>query len=165
MSRRRLGQVGTVLGLGLFLGGLGFALSLLYEAGVPLAVCLIGGVLVSAAGTVLSGHPVEDAGDLAPGSEPGTEQRSSFGDLHTLQARLAGAGSDPERFEERVRRPLADLTAERLRQRHDLDWLAQPSQARETLDPLLWALLTAPSGRFVASRAQVETWVTAIERL
>lgn len=163
MSRGRRGQLATVLGLGLLLGGAGFALSLLYEAGVPLTVCLIGGVVVYAGGTVLADHPVEDAGDLAPRSEPGTEQRSSFGDLHTLQSRLAGAGTDSERFEDRVRRPLADLTAERLRQRHDLDWLAQPSRARERLDPLLWALLTAPSGQFVASRAQVEAWVTAIE--
>lgn len=157
--------VAAVVFLGLLVGGFGVALSLLYDAGVPIAVCLVGGVLVYAGGTVLSRLPVEDAGDMAPKSQPGVEQRSSFGDLHTMQTRLAGAGSDDDRFEDRIRRPLADLTAERLRQRHDIDWLAQSERARGVLDDVLWQLLTAPTGRFRAGREQAETWVSAIERL
>lgn len=161
----RLAGAATVLLGGLGLGGLGLVLSLLYDAGVPVAVCLAGGVLVSAGAAALTGLPTEDTGDMTPDSQPGTEQRSSFGDLHTLQTRLASAGEDTERFEDRVRRPLADLTAELLRQRHRLDWRARPDEARAVLGTVLWPLLTAPRGRFPASRQQAQDWVAAVEQL
>lgn len=154
----------AVVLLGLVLGGLGLVVSLLYGAGVPILVCLAAGVLICAGGAALSALPTEDASALAPDSEPGLAQLASFGDLHTLRNRFIGADDVP-RFEDRVRRPLADLAAARLRQRHGLDWLAEPRRARELLDPLLWRLLTAPSGQFEPSSAQVETWVTAIEQL
>ncbi|MBA3419396.1 MAG: hypothetical protein ACR2KO_06615 [Geodermatophilaceae bacterium] len=157
-------RLATAALLGLVLGGVGVALSLLYDAGVPIAVCLVGGMVICGGASVLSGLPTEDSGDLAPDSEPATVQRSSFGDLHTVQTRFAGA-ADPERFEDRVRRPLADLAAERLRQRRSIDWRAQPDRAQESLDPVLWQLLTAPRGRFPASRDQAESWIQAIERL
>ncbi len=155
----------AVVFLGLAVGGLGLALSLLYETGVPITVCLVGGVLISAGGSALSRLPLEDAGELAPRSEPGREQRSSFGDLHTVQARVAAAMDDNDRFEDRVRRPLAQLTAELLLQRHDVDWLVEPDRARAILDPLLWQLLVTPGGRFAADRGQVEVWLQTVERL
>lgn len=157
--------VAVVLVLGLLGGGLAFGLSLLYDAGVPITVCLVGGVLICGGGWALSGQSTEDVGELAPRSEPGREQRSSFGDLHTVQARFAAAIGDTDRFEDRVRRPLAQLTAERLRQRHHIDWLDQPDRARAILDPQLWQLLTAPGGRCAPTVEQTRIWVSAIERL
>ncbi len=165
MTGRRALQWATAIVVGLLLGGLAFVLSLLYDAGVPLPVCLVGGFVVYAGGAALSRLPTDDVGDLAPASQPGAEQRASFGDLQTLQSRLAGVGLDAGRFEDRVRRPLADLTAERLQQRHDVDWLAEPRRARAVLDPQLWQLLAAPSGRFEPGAAQIEQWVAALERL
>ncbi|MBA2390745.1 MAG: hypothetical protein H0V67_10875 [Geodermatophilaceae bacterium] len=162
---RKLAAAATVVFLGLVLGGLGFVVSLLYDAGMPIAVCMVGGVVLCAAGTALSRLPVEDAGDLAPDSEPGAEQRSSFGDLHTLQSRFVGAVGDTERFEDRVRRPLAELAAERLRQLHRVDHRAQPERAQQLVHPVVWELLTAPRGAFPASRAQTEAWTEAIEKL
>lgn len=161
----RAATVATVAALGLGLGGLGLVVSLLYDAGVPIAVCLVAGVLLAAGAAVLSALPVEDTGELAPRSQPITQQRSPFGDLHTLQNRFAGSSGDADRFEDRVRRPLAELATERLQQRHGVDWRAQPDLARELLDPGVWALLTGPSGQFPASRAQAEAWVQAVERL
>ncbi len=165
MNPSRAAKVATVVLVGLVLGGLGFVLSLLYDVGVPLAVCLVTGVLICAGGTALADLPREDAGDLAPGSEPVAQQRSSFGDLHALQSRFAAADGDAARFEDRVRRPLADLAVERLRTRQGSDDRIGPEGAQAHLDPVIWQLLTAPAGSFPARPEQAAVWVHAIESL
>lgn len=164
-SHSRLATVASVVLVGLIIGGLGLGLSLLYGLGVPIAVCLLGGILLSAAGAALCRLPAEDTGELAPDSAPATGQRASFGDLRTVQTRFAGSDGDIERFEDRVRRPLAELTAELLRQRHHIDWRAQPGRAQDALGPVLWQLVTTSKGQFPASREQADAWIQAIEAL
>ena len=61
---------------------------------------------------------------------------------------------------------LRELTAERLRSRHDVDLDAEPDRAEQLLDPDLWRYLTtAPTGTRRRSRALLHTAIEGIEKL
>ncbi|CAN5133837.1 hypothetical protein BH20ACT5_BH20ACT5_23120 [soil metagenome] len=150
---------------GLLLGGLGYGLSLLYAAGVPLVVCLVAGQLLAAAWVLGREFPVEDIGDLAlPATEP-HQQRMALGDFTSWQNRLRSACGDQDRFEARLRPELRLLTAALLQRGHGVHWLAEPDRARAILGPELWRLLSAPSGTLHATPDRLERWVDEMERL
>lgn len=159
------GLLNRVLLPGLVLAAGGFGLSLVYRLGVPVAVCLAGGVLVAAGWELLRRLPMVDVVELVPVSSGGLEQRASFGDLHTLELRLSAADGDQDRFDQRVRPYLAGLVVEVLRQRHGVDWHSERAAAEEVLPAALAQLMTAADGAVPASRRQVADWVEEIEKL
>lgn len=79
------------------------------------------------------------------------------------EARLDAVDSDPARFSRTVLPVLADLTDERLRQRHGVSRTTDPQRARELLGEPLWRLLTEP-GR-PPRRRELATHVETLENL
>jgi hypothetical protein len=59
---------------------------------------------------------------------------------------------------------LAELADERLRLRHGITRASDPRRARDLLGDPLWAALHDP-GRRTAKSSELETYVTALERL
>lgn len=150
---------------GLAMGAAFVLASLLYQIGLPVTVSLLAGIAVAAIIALGRSLPPEDLGRAVAADERDTDRRSTLGDFAALHARLDACSRDDERFESRVRPDLRQLVAERLRQRHGVDWLADPQTAQTVAGPVLWTLLTAPSGTLRGSRAHIEAWVAELERM
>lgn len=61
---------------------------------------------------------------------------------------------------------IRELTAERLRARHDIDLDAQPDRAQQVLDPQLWRYLASPpTDTRKRSRSALTTAIEGVERL
>jgi hypothetical protein len=63
------------------------------------------------------------------------------------EARLSWIRRDPQRFESTVRVRLAEITDERLRQRHGISRTTDPRRAREMMGDRLWEFLFLPLSR------------------
>lgn len=77
---------------------------------------------------------------------------------------LDRAHADADLYARNVLPVLAELTDERLRLRHGITRASDPRRARELLGDPLWAALHDP-GRRAAKASELETYVTALERL
>jgi hypothetical protein len=77
---------------------------------------------------------------------------------------LGRAHSDPDLYARNVLPALAELSDERLRLRHGITRASDPRRARELLGDPLWAALH-DRGRHTAKAGELETYVTALERL
>jgi hypothetical protein len=72
--------------------------------------------------------------------------------VNRWETRLSWSESDRERFRTSVRPLIAELAAERLRQRHGVIMATDPQRARALLGDPLWTFLTTPSKRPPAQR-------------
>ncbi len=86
------------------------------------------------------------------------------GGLESAERRVAKAMEDRGRFDDVLRRQLCELAEHRLRARFGVDCQTDPDRARELLGDNLWYLMTTPT-RQAPSRAQLESWIRAIEVL
>jgi hypothetical protein len=77
---------------------------------------------------------------------------------------LDRAHSDADLYARNVLPALAERTDERLRLRHGITRASDPRRARELLGDPLWAALH-DRGRHTAKASELETYVTALERL
>lgn len=89
--------------------------------------------------------PTRPAGRPDPGADDGRYDWQGQDALRLAvrrwEARLDAVHSDPGRFSRTVLPVLAELTDERLRQRHGLTRTSDPRRARELLGEPLWRLL------------------------
>ena len=112
--------------------------------------------------------------EVAPPSQPkrrssGAGAGRSQGDALRATVRrweriLGRAQSDPDLYARNVLPALAELADERLRLRHGITRATDPRRARELLGDPLWAALH-DRGRHTAKASELETYVTALERL
>lgn len=165
MTRRR--ETALAVGAGLLGGivtvlagrGIGFA--------VPWAVGLVAGLALGVLAAAFLRLPLADPPPdppAAPRSRPGTV---SFGDLGALRFTVEQDSRDPDRFETRLRPRLCALAAERLAQRHGIDWRTGPGReaALPLLGPDLTRLLTAPPHTLRATPQSLARWVADLEAL
>jgi len=129
-----------------------------YCFGVALTVAV---VVVAVKLTNAPSEPI--AGQVGPtGSGP-----QPYADLYFLEYRLSWGSVERARFEQRVRPLLIRIADERLRQRHGVDFNADPKQARKIVGEELWQLMTrAPiiEGK-PPSHREVTSLVTAVEQI
>ena len=86
-------------------------------------------------------------------------------ELTALEHRLSWGSVDADRFRERVRPLLVDLTLERLRARHGVDPATQPEVSRRILGEPLWQMVTGPPPSRGPSRPELDRLVEAMERI
>jgi hypothetical protein len=153
-----------ILGLGGGLGAGAYGVLRLASYRAQLWLCLtIGLVLVAGWRLLLAAMPPGDLADafMRAEAEPG----GGFDSLSALEHRLSWGSVDVERYEARVRPQLARLAAERLRQRHGVDFVSQPEVARRMVGEPLWQLMTGPPNPAPPNRSRLDELLTAIERI
>jgi hypothetical protein len=167
VTPRAAGRVARELGLLLLGTGAGAgALWLLFLASSYRAradLCVVGGLAVAACwrlATAVSAAPVAVP---EPPDRPPAED--GLVELTALEHRLAWGSVDPDRFRERVRPVLVDLTVERLRSRHGVDPATQPEEARRILGESLWQMVTGPPPSRCPTGPELSRLVEAMERI
>ncbi|MFI5890726.1 hypothetical protein ACIA5D_11480 [Actinoplanes sp. NPDC051513] len=101
----------------------------------------------------------------SPGAGSGRSQGDSLrAAVRRWERSLDRAHSDADLYARNVLPALAELADERLRLRHGITRAADPRRARELLGDPLWAALH-DRGRHTAKASELETYVTALERL
>lgn len=116
-------------------------------------------------------------GEVAPPLLPRAQRRAAAGDgaaeagtdalreaVRRWEDRLVRAQGDAARFSSNVLPVLAELTDERLRQRHGITRAADPQRCRELLGEPLWRLLADPHGRPPKAR-DLTAHVQTLEKL
>ncbi|HEV7203475.1 MAG TPA: hypothetical protein VGN18_02630 [Jatrophihabitans sp.] len=100
--------------------------------------------------------------DSDDGADPGSTRYTA--ELDILERRIDAAMSDPERFARVLTPLLADLAAQRLRSRRNLDLRSEP--ARQLLGEDLWRMTISsaplPTG---PTRPQLTEWIGRIEAI
>jgi hypothetical protein len=130
----------------------------LYCFGVALTIALL---LVAVRLTIAPGEPLEQPGESA------TSGPQPYADLYFLEYRLSWGSVERSRFEQRVRPLLIRVADERLRQRHGVDFHADPASARTIVGEELWQLMTREpitAGK-PPSHREVTSWVAAVEEI
>ncbi|WP_433374796.1 hypothetical protein ACQPZX_04690 [Actinoplanes sp. CA-142083] len=98
-------------------------------------------------------------------SESGRNQGDALrATVRRWERSLDRAHSDADLYARNVLPALAELADERLRLRHGITRSSDPRRARELLGDPLWAALH-DRGRHTAKAVELETYVTALERL
>lgn len=143
MSRRHARALAAVALGGPALGLLAFWLlrlaSIAARPGYLVGAAAVLAVLQIVLGARATAPPAPStADDEAAGTQRGVAE------IVALEHRLAWGSVDAERFESRVRPLLADLVAERLRQRHGIDHTREPDRARSIVGEDLWQLMNPP---------------------
>jgi hypothetical protein len=94
----------------------------------------------------------------------GTPPDSLRAAVRRWERNLDRAHADADLYARNVLPVLAELADERLRLRHGITRASDPRRARDLLGDPLWAALHDP-GRRTAKSSELETYVTALERL
>ena len=126
-------------------------------------LCVVGGLAAAACWRLAAGvspppQAVPDTPDRPPAEDGLIE-------LTGLEHRLSWGSVDADRFRQRVRPMLVDLTVERLRSKHGVDPVAQPEDARRILGESLWQMVTGPPPSRSPSRPELSRLVEAMERI
>ena len=130
----------------------------LYCFGLALTIAFL---VVAVRLTIAPGEPIE------PSRESATSGPQPYADLYFLEYRLSWGSVERSRFEQRVRPLLIRVADERLRQRHGVDFHADPASARTIVGEELWHLMTREpitTGK-PPSHREVTAWVSAVERI
>lgn len=130
----------------------------LYCFGVALTIAIL---VVAVRLTLAPGEP------LARSAEPAASGPQPYADLYFLEYRLSWGSVERSRFEQRVRPLLIRVADERLRQRHGIDYHADPGPARTIVGEELWHLMTRDpitTGK-APSHREVTALVSAVERI
>ncbi len=137
------------------------SIALSYRARVDF--CVVAGLAAAAcwrlSRAVASPPPVAPARPDRPVPDDGLIE------LTALEHRLSWGSVDADRFRERVRPVLVDLTLERLRARHGVAPGAQPEVSRRILGEPLWQMVTGPPPSRSPSRPELDRLVEAMERI
>lgn len=160
---RAAAPVAAGAALGAVLTGVARVAGYSYPWQVTVPAGLVAGVLIACARLLPEADPVVTAAERR-GSPPAS---ASFGDLGALRIVVEMDSRDPDRFETRLRPRLTALAAERLWQRHRLDWRTDDGRAAALplLGPDLVELLTAPPRTLRPSPATLNRWTRALEEL
>jgi len=163
---------GVVLG-GVILGGVVLGVTAVVVArlsgfSLPWLVALTAGLAAGIVVAIGLRGTAPDPGPLAPEVEDRTAgPASTLADLSSLHFAVRTAGSDPDRFEQRIRPRLCGLAVDSLWQRHGLDWRipADRDAVRAVVGPQTWTLLTAAPHTLRLTPAALSTWLDELETL
>jgi hypothetical protein len=131
----------------------------------PVAVAAgLGAGVLAALGLRL---PHSDPARLEPQVEDRTGGVTALADLSGLHFAVRTAGTDPDRFEQRIRPRLCEVAVDLLWQRHGLDWRTPSGReaARSHTGPRTWALLTAPPHTLQLTPQSLSDWLDEMETL
>lgn len=126
-------------------------------------LCVVGGLAVAACWRLVMAVSPPPQAFPAPPDRPAPD--GGLLELSWLEHRLAWGSVDADRFRERVRPVLVDLTLERLRSRHGVDPATQPEDSRRILGESLWQMVTGPPPSRCPSRPELSRLVEEMERL
>jgi hypothetical protein len=126
-------------------------------------LCVVAGLAVAACWRLA--RAVAAPPTVAPDRPDRSAPDDGLLELTALEHRLAWGSVDADRFRDRVRPVLVDLTLERLRARHGVDPRAQPENARRILGESLWQMVTGPPPSRSPSRPELDRLVEAMERI
>jgi hypothetical protein len=150
--------VGTAVGAGaLWLGFLAAG----YRSAV--ALCVAAGLALAASWRLAAAVAPPPAAPPERSDRPAPDD--GLVELTALEHRLSWGSVDADRFRERVRPLLVDLSVARLRSRHGVDPAAQPEEARRILGESLWEMVTGPPPTRSPSRPELARLVEALERI
>src|SRR3954466_3477930 len=111
--------------------------------------------------------PPPAPGRLGPQGEDRTGGVTALAALSGLHFAVRAAGTDPDRFELRIRPRLCEVAVDLLWQRHGLDWRTPSGReaARSLTGPRTWALLTAPPHTLGLTPPDLSAWLDEMEKL
>ena len=156
----------TVLGGGV-LGVAAVVVARLSGFDLPWTVAVPAGLAAGVLAAIVLRLPATDPDPLEPVFEDRTDPAVTLADLAGLHFAVRSAGTDPDRFEQRVRPRLCGVAVELLWQRHGLDWRtpAEREAARAVLGPRTWELLTAPPHSLRLTPQSLSAWLDEVETL
>lgn len=163
---RRLRGLLPTLALALVVGALlWYVGSLPHSVPEVVLVVALGAAVLTLSQRMLTGLHVERAHWVSAPRQDSVPPSALDGRLVRLRRDLRDALSREDRADE-IHPLLRELTAERLRARHDIDLDAEPERARAALDPRLWTYLSRPpTDPRRRSRGTLEHAIEGIEKL
>jgi hypothetical protein len=159
-------SVAAVLG-GAALGAVAVVVARLSGVDLPWLVAVPAGLGLGVLTAIGLRLPHTDPGRLEPQGEDRTGGVTALADLSGLHFAVRAAGTDPDRFELRIRPRLCAVAVDLLWQRHGVDFRTPSGReaARNLTGRLTWELLTAPPHILRFTPRDLWDWLDEMEKL